>query len=70
MAKEYWLPFDEAAACNNILLFYFIIKKTDFEKHAAPSSKRSIMFSDSHCRRDAGLTGLLDEITNSSEEGV
>lgn len=28
------------------------------------------MFPDSVCRRDAGLTGLLDEITNSSEEGV
>lgn len=28
------------------------------------------MFFDSLHRRDAGLAGLLDEITNSSEEGV
>lgn len=30
----------------------------------------TVLFSDSLYRRDAGLTGLLDEITNSSEEGM
>lgn len=55
-----------------MLLFYFTIKIPIFEQLAALSSKTLIllMFSDSLCRRDAGLTGLLDEITNSSEEGV